>query len=50
MKKIVFLLCFLSVLPACSDKQEDLKSPCVGGKDSPCDRRPVNDWWHPAQG
>jgi hypothetical protein len=29
-------------LAACSNKTPDLKSPCVGGKESPCDRRPAN--------
>ncbi len=27
---------------ACSNKVEDLKSPCVSMQDGPCDRRPVN--------
>lgn len=26
-------------LTACQGKMEDLKSPCVGAADSPCDRR-----------
>lgn len=32
----------LTLLPACSNKEPDLKSPCVGTDDSPCVRRPVN--------
>ncbi len=39
-----FLLCImLTVLTACSNEVIDLKSPCVGAENSPCDRRPVND-------
>ena len=30
------------LLSACSNPVVDLKSPCVGAKDSPCDRRLVN--------
>lgn len=45
MKKILALAVILSALSACSNRQEDLKSPCVGAEGSPCDRRPVNDWW-----
>ena len=50
MKKIILMLCLVTAVPACSNKTEDLKSPCVGGDNSPCDRRPVNgnDW--PMQG
>ena len=46
MRKAILLLSLLSALTACSQKIEDLKSPCVGAEGSPCDRRPVNDWWH----
>jgi hypothetical protein len=42
MVKIVIISLALTVLSACSQKQVDLKSPCVGAQDSPCDRRPVN--------
>lgn len=42
MKTISAILAVL-VLAACSSPTPDLKSPCVGGKDSPCDRRaPIN--------
>lgn len=42
MIRMVLLGVALMLLPACSNSTEDLKSPCVGGKGSPCDRRPVN--------
>jgi len=45
MTRTILLGLALMLLPACSQKQEDLKSPCVGTDDSPCARRPVNDWW-----
>ena len=45
MRKWLLVSLALIVLPACSNKQPDLKSPCVGTDDSPCVRRPVNDWW-----
>lgn len=35
----------LALLAACSTPYADIKSPCVGAAGSPCDRRPVNDWW-----
>jgi hypothetical protein len=44
MFKIVILLSIL-VFSSCSKKGEDLKSPCVGEKNSPCGPRvPVNKW------
>ncbi len=48
MKKMVLLFFVLSALGACSNRVEDLKSPCVGAADSPCDRRPVNLSWNQA--
>jgi len=47
MTRMILLGLALALLPACSQKQPDLKSPCVGTDDSPCVRRPVNDWWAP---
>jgi hypothetical protein len=41
-KKILLCAVILSVVSSCSATREDLKSPCVGGDGSPCDRRPVN--------
>ena len=35
----VILAGILLALAACSNKTPDLKSPCVGATDSPCDRR-----------
>jgi len=40
MKTISVLLFSALLLAACSNPVVDLKSPCVGGKDSPCDKRP----------
>ncbi len=48
MSRFVIVMVMLTVLAGCSSKIEDLKSPCVGAEGSPCDRRPVNDWWHEA--
>ena len=45
MRKIIVVGLLLALLPACSQKEPDLKSPCAGAAGSPCDRRPVNDWW-----
>ena len=42
MVRILLITITLSLLGACSNKQPDLKSPCVGAEGSPCDRRPVN--------
>lgn len=46
MLRLVLISIALAALPGCSTQREDLKSPCVGTDDSPCVRRPVNDWWH----
>lgn len=47
MKKLLLVAVVLSALSACSNKTEDLKSPCVGGENSPCDRRsPSNQNWN----
>lgn len=35
----------LGLLSACSLPHSDLTSPCAGIKGSPCEHRPVNDWW-----
>jgi hypothetical protein len=45
MARLMLTGILLVMLTACSNKTPDLKSPCVGAEDSPCDRRPVNDWW-----
>ncbi|MCP5361755.1 MAG: hypothetical protein H6908_03840 [Hyphomicrobiales bacterium] len=42
MKKIVFILLIAIMAQGCQKKQPELKSPCVGAENSPCDRRPVN--------
>jgi len=47
MTKVLLVVLALTLLPACSNKEPDLKSPCVGDDGSPCARRPVNDWWLP---
>ena len=39
---LLLAMAALTALPACSNKQPDLKSPCSGTDDSPCVRRPVN--------
>ena len=43
--KSLLAIAILSAISACSAPHSDLKSPCVGATKSPCDRRPVNDWW-----
>ncbi|MGE0754229.1 MAG: hypothetical protein AB7L92_03615 [Alphaproteobacteria bacterium] len=48
MKKAILAGIALMLLTGCSNKIQDLKSPCVGDKGSPCDRRPVNDGWEKA--
>lgn len=50
MKHITIILAALALLSACSNEKADLKSPCVGGAGSPCEHRPVNDWWMKGQG
>jgi len=43
MKTISILIFSALLMSACTNPTVDLKSPCVGAKDSPCDRRaPVN--------
>jgi len=42
MTRFFILLIAAIGLVACSNKVEDLKSPCSGTDDSPCVRRPVN--------
>ncbi len=43
MKKILLIGIALALMSGCSNKVPDLKSPCVGGDNSPCDRRaPAN--------
>jgi hypothetical protein len=42
MARILILLVAIAGLSACSNKAEDLKSPCSGTDDSPCIRRPAN--------
>jgi len=39
--RVLLLLSLVLIAPACSNKVEDLKSPCVSAEDGPCDRRPV---------
>lgn len=40
---LVSLVCAAS---ACTDsKRSELKSPCVGAEGSPCEHRPINNWW-----
>ena len=38
----LLLVGVLLALASCSNKTPDLKSPCAGAEDSPCERRPVN--------
>jgi hypothetical protein len=48
MKKILTLLLIAGVAlggSACASKTPELKSPCVGAKGSPCEKRGINDWW-----
>lgn len=45
MSRVVLATTLLLLLAACSNEVQDLKSPCVGAEGSPCDRKPVNDWW-----
>lgn len=45
MARVVLIGVLLVMLQACSGQEPDLKSPCVGGDNSPCARRPVNDSW-----
>ena len=45
MTRIIMLGILAAMLSSCSNEVVDLKSPCVGAEGSPCDKRPVNDWW-----
>jgi len=45
MKRFIALGMIILAISACTSREPDLKSPCVGTDDSPCVRRPVNDWW-----
>lgn len=47
MTRMIVMGMVLLLLPACTSKQVDLKSPCVGAEGSPCDRRPVNAEYNP---
>lgn len=42
MVRIMLVGIALLLLPGCSNKEPDLKSPCVGAEGSPCVRRAVN--------
>lgn len=43
MKKLLLAILLLPLLSACGDREpENLMSPCVGAKGSPCDRIPIN--------
>jgi hypothetical protein len=42
MARLILIGAMMAMLAACSSKQVDLKSPCVGTDDSPCVRRAVN--------
>lgn len=41
---LMLLVCFNT---GCSSdsKREEMKSPCVGAEGSPCEHRPINNWW-----
>ncbi|MDE3059792.1 MAG: hypothetical protein KGJ06_02130 [Pseudomonadota bacterium] len=45
MLRVMLIGIALMVMSGCSNKEPDLKSPCVGADGSPCARRPVNDEW-----
>lgn len=45
MSRLLLISVVLAVLSGCSNEVADLKSPCSGAEGSPCDPRPVNDWW-----
>ncbi|MDX2113546.1 MAG: hypothetical protein SFW63_07440 [Alphaproteobacteria bacterium] len=40
--KWVLVVALAFAASGCSNKLEDLKSPCVSAEQGPCDRRPVN--------
>ncbi len=45
LRGVLTLSMLLALLASCSAPYSDLKSPCVGAQGSPCERRPINDWW-----
>lgn len=45
MIRALLLTAAVLLATGCSNKIKDLTSPCVGAQGSPCERRPVNDWW-----
>ncbi len=48
MTRYFMVMCTALLLVAttgCVRKQEELKSPCVGAKGSPCERVPANAHW-----
>lgn len=46
MLRLMMLVFAMTVLAGCTEKRDDLRSPCVGAENSPCgDRRDVNAWW-----
>jgi hypothetical protein len=49
MIRATLIMATLLLASACSNPQTDLLSPCVGAEGSPCERRPVNDWWMKGQ-
>jgi hypothetical protein len=42
MKKLIVLSFSLLALTSCNKEPENLMSPCVGAKGSPCERTPIN--------
>lgn len=45
-KVVVCALLAMTFIAGCSQKRDDLRSPCVGTAESPCgSKRSVNDWW-----
>lgn len=45
LSKVFALAMMLGLLVACNFPRTDLTSPCAGADGSPCEHRPVNDWW-----
>lgn len=44
--RIILVITALFFAAACTQKQPELKSPCVGLEDSPCGKRiPANEHW-----
>ncbi len=50
--KIILTVCCVALLSGCGlssrSQPPELKSPCVGAENSPCDRRPANAWLYNA--